>query len=245
MDINSINDQVAAARAAAAETTENKGVATTYSNTQVQPGKPVSLGEALAQGGMSVKAYLKVQPNGFLIGTDTKNLYEELAVEFRLSDVTPFYGLRFGSSPVTYLRSLDRLVEMKSKKSWAQCVTEAMQRDAKCKGDYMSADIPLTSVNDVVADKGDNKGKTLVAQGERLGLTLSVTNWKDFATFIKPYNTLVEAGKLPTDLLLRGTLKHAERSGNGNNWGAATFEDFLAIDSADATLTADQVETGE
>lgn len=241
--LENINAQIAAARANAGAVIQQAADAPTppavgqgfqppaapAAPGAVQPGRPVSLGELLAQGGMRVDVYLKADKTGFLLGTDTKNPQEELEVEFKLSDVVPFFGLRWGSTPAKYLRSFDRLTESRTKKSWATCVAEAMQADDRCRGDYASADIPFTYIGeDIVADKGD-KGKVLLAKGQSLGLTLSITNFKEFAAFIKPYDDLKAAGQIPADLMLRGKLVHKEATGGGNQYGKADFVNFIAV----------------
>jgi hypothetical protein len=247
--LDAINQQIANARAAAASGgAAAAGAPPTQDPTPpavggayqppaqpgaVAAGRPVTLGELLSQGGMRVDAYLKVDKTGFLIGTDTKNALEEITVEFKLSDVVPFFGLRWGSTPAKYLRSFDRQTESRTKKSWAACVAEAMQADSRCRGDYASADIPFTLVGeDVIAEKGENKGKALVKTGQTLGLTLSITNFKEFASFIKPYDDLRAAGQIPHDLTLRGKLVHKTAEGGGNTYGKADFVDFLAVAGA-------------
>jgi hypothetical protein len=240
-----INAQIAAARAGAtAQATTNQvapaqAAAAPAAYAAPVGGRPVTLGELLAQGGLRVDKYLKVDKVGFMIGTDEKNTYEELEVEFNLGDVVPFWGLRYGSSPAKYLRSTDRQVESRSKKPWGQCVAEAQQADSRCRGDYPSCDIPFTMVTDIIAEKGDEKGKALIEAGQTLGLTLSITNFKDFAAFIKPYDDLKAVGAIPANLRLRGKLVHKVREGGGNKYGAALFVDFVVVgDESVAAATA-------
>lgn len=239
MSLDQINEQIAnaqrAAAAGAAQAAPAVGTAVAGTATAVPAvgtvaaGKPVSLGELLAEGGMRVDAYLKVDKLGFLIGTDLKNAQDELDVEFVLADVVPFWGLRYGQQPVTYRKSFDRIVESRSKKPWAQCVAEAQAADARCRGDYPSADIPFTILKDVKAEKGDNAGKNLVSEGQTVGLTLSITNFKDFAAFIKPYEDMRAAGQLADDVILKGKLKHVTAEGGGNIYGKAHFVDFTVV----------------
>lgn len=231
-NLDAINAQIEAARAASAGVVANVPQSSTAPVVAelVQPGRAISLGEALSDSGLAVKEFLKVDKPGFLIGKDTKNYLDELQVQFYLRDVVAFRGVRFGN-PAKYLRSYDRLTEARSRKSWAQCIAEAQAADPRCKGDYASADIPFIMVNDIMATKGENAGKALISKGERLGLTLSITNWKPFSTFIKPYEDLRLAGRLPEDLLLQGTLFHVQKEANGNTWGIADFRDFKAVET--------------
>lgn len=204
------------------------------------PARPISLGEALSEGGMQVKEWLNVTNEaGFSVGKGDKLNWvpDEIEVEFRLDSVLAKRSIRYNvGSSTKFLHTVDRVTEMRSRRPWAQCIDEAQRLDPKCKGDYATADIPFVAVEDIVSTKGAQKGKVVVAKGERLGLTLSVTNWYPFRDFIKPFDDLRAAGRLPHDLLLRGKLVHKVQSGNGNTWGIATFVDFLAV--ADATEMA-------
>ncbi|AKU43597.1 hypothetical protein CPT_Seuss71 [Caulobacter phage Seuss] len=240
MSADAINASIAAARALAAnaantaadQETGGGAVAVPGAGTAVAQsgGKPVSLGEVLNQGGLRVDAYLKVDKTGFLIGTDLMNTFEEIDVEFRLGDVVPYYGLRYGASPTKYLKSFDRLVESRTKKSWQAAISEAMASDPKCRGDYPTVDIPFTMRETLTAEKGEKKGQALIEAGQTLGWTASVTNFKDFAAFIKPFDDMRTLGQIDDNLILAGKLKFKARSGNGNNWGAALFDDFKVVD---------------
>jgi len=249
MSLEAINAQVAQARAAAA----NAGAApaaptdatppvvgTPYqAPAPVQAGRPVSLGELFAQGGMSVDKYLKLDKAGIFIGTDLKNPQEELEVEFRFSDITPFWGLRYGANPVKYMRSTDRMVESRSKKPWASCVAEAQAADDRCRGDYPSADVAMTLLTkDIIADKGENKGEALIKRGQTVGLTLSVTNFKEFKAFMKPYEDLRSQGVLADDQLFRGKLVHKTAEGGGNLYGKVDFVGFELV--AESLLDAEE-----
>lgn len=238
--LQNINDQIAAARSAAAAgaTTSAEAAPPAVGSYQapatapVAAGRPVTLGELFAQGGMSVDKYLKIDKTGILLGTDLKNPQEELEVEFKISDITPFWGLRFGENPVKYLRSIDRMVESRSKKPWSQCVAEAQQVDSRCRGDYPSADVPFTLISeDIIAEKGE-RGAVLVKQGQTVGLTLSVTNFKEFKAFMKPYDDLVANGTLPADQILRGKLVHKTAEGGGQTYGKVDFVDFILVEES-------------
>jgi hypothetical protein len=233
MSMDAIKAQIEAARTAAAQvpaTVANDGGSTAVATTgAAQPGRAVSLGELLTQGGMQVKAFLKVDKSGFYIGQDSTTLVDEIDVEFTLSDVVPFFGIRYGKTPAKYLKSFDRMVDSKSRKDWSQCLREAQAADPDCRGDYPSADIPFVVLKAIPTKKGDGN---LIEVGERLGLTLSITNFKDFAAFIKPYSDLAAAGTIPADLLLQGKLVHAQKSNAANKWGAATFIGFEPVEQS-------------
>lgn len=244
--MDQINAQIAAATQAAAAGAQQLAPAAApgygapaqpayQAPAQVQPGRPVTLGEMLAQGGMKVDLYITPKEAGIVVGKDGKNTVEELEVEFKLSDVVPFFGLRYGANPVTYLRSYDRMTEARSKKPWSQCQSEAQAADPKCRGDYPAVDIPFVYVgNDIVAEKGENKGKPLVKNGQRLGWSSSITNYGEFSSFIKPYEDLRAQGQLPADLRLRGKLVHKPAEGGGQSYGKIDFVDFIAVGIGDA-----------
>lgn len=190
-----------------------------------QGGAPVSMRTMVAEAGMRPDAYLKVTPAGFNVGKDTKTFFDEIAVEFRLDNAKPFYGLRFGN-PAKYLRSYDRQVETKSRKLWATCVAEATQLDPRCTGDYPAVDLLMT-VTEAINAKG---GDLLLDVGKTLGWTSSVTNWGGWAAFIEPIYTLIDLGIIRPDAMIRGKIKHDQRSGNGNTWGLVTFDDLSVAD---------------
>jgi hypothetical protein len=220
-------------RAALAEAKANAG-AVVPANTSVPttttaaaPGRPVSTREILAQGGtIQVKAFLKVDRVAFLIGKDD-TLFKEFDVEFRFSEVEAFFGLRYGQQPAKYERSKDRQVNARNGRAWADCIAEAQRLDPRCRGDYPCVDIPFTVLKDIKSEKNE----VLVAKGERIGWTASITNFKDFKEFAKPFYDLMDAGVLAEDCLVRGKIKHEKRTGGDNAYGALTFLDFDVVDN--------------
>lgn len=234
-NIDAINATVREARAAAEQAAGSASppavhVSPANQNVSVAAGRPVSLGEMLASAGMQVKGFLKVSERGFQVGKDTTTYFDTLPVEFRISSIQPFYGVRFGN-PAKYLKSLDRLTESRTKRSWADTVAEAQRLDARCTGDYASADIPVTLMEDAIAK---DKKTVLFSAGDSLGLTLSITNFAGFAGFMKPYSGLVDKGVISSDTLLRGTLVAIQRTSGSNTWGLADFQDFNIVDEAQA-----------
>lgn len=217
-----LNDMLEQAKAAAAAvvpaSTQTTAVAA------AAPARPVSMMEMLAEGGMSVKAYLKVDKPGFTVGSDTSVYHKEFEVEFRIGDAKPYYGIRFGN-PAKYLRSYDRVTESRTRRPWADALAEAQRLDPKCKGDYRSVELPFKVLNDIQdADK-----KVLVEAGEAIGWTSSITNWKPFEEFIKPYYVRIAAGELTEDTVLRGKITHKQQKDSNNVWGLLTFGDFAVV----------------
>lgn len=186
--------------------------------------------EMVAEAGIRPDYFLKVNEFGLLIGKDTKNLLEEVEVEFRLSAPKPYYSVRFGN-PAKYLKSYDRVVETRSKKPWSQCIAEAMAADPRCTGDYASLDLLMTSTT---AIKSRDEKVVLCEAGQTLGWACSITNWALWAAFIEPYYKLMDDGYISPDALVRGKLVHTPRSSNGNNWGLIDFKDFTIVEEGQA-----------
>jgi hypothetical protein len=196
--------------------------------TAATPGRPVSTREILNQGGtMQVKTFLKVDRLAFQVGKD-EGLHKEFEVEFRFSEVQAFFGLRYGASPAKYERSNDRRVNARNGKDWAQCIAEAQRLDSRCRGDYPCVDIPFAVMKDIKSEDGKT---VIVAAGEKIGWTASITNFKDFKEFAKPFYDLMDAGVLAEDCLVRGKIKHEKRTGGENAYGALTFVDFDIVDN--------------
>jgi hypothetical protein len=225
-----MSDNLNALQEALAQARANAGaIVPSQPTTQAaNPGRAVTMREMLTQQtSMSVKSYLKVDRVAFLLGKDdTNTLFSEFDVEFRFSQAKPFFGLRYGSSPAKYDRSYDRQVNAKTGRSWADCIAQAQQIDSRCRGDYLSVDIPFT----LTAPAKDKKGKVLVEVGEAIGWTASITNYKDFAEFAKPFYALMDQGVLSEDALVRGKIVHEVRKGN-ETYGGLTFVDFELVDN--------------
>jgi hypothetical protein len=226
--LDTLRKQLAEARenAAASLPATYEGAGTAVA-TVTSPGRPISTRELLAQGSnnMQVKTFLKVDRVAFLLGKDD-TLFKEFEVEFRMSEVVAFFGLRYGSTPARYERSLDRRVNARNGKDWAQCIAEAQRLDQRCRGDYRCVDVPFTVLKDYKSDSGE----VLVAAGEKIGWTSSITNFKDFEQFAKDIYDMIDAGIVGEDVLLRGKIKHEKRTGGDNAYGALTFVGFDVAD---------------
>lgn len=223
-ELNAVLDQAKAAAAATVVSQPVSNVPATYGAPQA-PARPVSMMEMLAEGGMSVKAYMKVDKPGFTIGSDTSVYHKEFNVEFRLADAKPFYSIRYGS-PAKYLRSIDRVTETRSRRPWADALVEAQRLDVKCKGDYRAVEIPFVVLQDIL----DGDKKVLVSEGEAIGWTSSITNWKPFAEFIGPYFQMIASGQITDDTVLRGKIVHFQGKSDANTWGLVHFKDFAIVE---------------
>lgn len=227
--MDSINQQIAQARAAAGAITTT---APQQSSVPSLPtgGRPVSMREMMAEG-VSVKTFLKPDAAGILVGKDTVTTFEEIPVEFRLNEPKPFYGLRYGQTPVVYKKSYDRLVESRSKRPWADVVAEAQRMDSRCTGDYRAVDVPFTVLVDLMPKKGD---EPLAKAGDKIGWTSSVTNWAEFEALMRPYFTLIDQGIIDENALIRGKVVHVQKTKTGvKPWGALEFHDFQLVDESE------------
>lgn len=231
--LNALNEALAQAKAAAANTAvapvEGGGNVVAMS-APVQPGRAISMREMVAESGMSVDHYMKVDKPGFTIGKDTTTYLKEIEVEFRLDAAKPFYGVRYGN-PAKYLRSYDRMTESRTKRPWADVVAEAGRQDPRCTGDYRAVDIPFVAVNTITASDGKT---TLAEKGDTLGWTSSVTNWKRWQAFIEPFLRMMDAGQIGEDALVRGKILHVQEKNGQHVWGAVDFGDFTIVDAGSA-----------
>lgn len=220
-NMEAINAALAAARQAAASSVNAVPATTTQASTPapVVATRPVSMREMVQESGMRPDAYLKVTAAGFNVGKDTKTFFEELPVEFRIGAAKPFYGLRYGN-PAKYERSYDRQYNARSKKDWSACVAEAARLDPRCTGDYPAVDLLMVVTEDI---KGKD-GSVLLEKGKTLGWTSSVTNWGEWVAFIEPIYALQDAGIIVGDPMVRGKIVHAQKSKEGNTWGAVNFD---------------------
>lgn len=234
--IDAINAAVAAARAAAGQAVAPLAAANSNVPAVAQApvgGRPVSMREMVQEAGVRADHFLKVDKPGFLVGKDTKTYLEEIEVEFRLDAAKAYWGIRFGN-PAKYLKSYDRLLDSRTKKSWAQCIAEAAQADPRCTGDYPAVELAMVSVKEIKSKSGE----TLVEPGQTLGWNSSITNWSLWTSFIEPYFNLMDAGVVPSNALVRGKIFHNQKTANGNTWGLVSFQDFQVVADAQAAAAA-------
>jgi hypothetical protein len=202
----------------------------------VAGGRPVSMREMLAESAVSVDAYLKLRDTGFTIGDDVKTTFDDIKVRFKFSDAKPFYGVRYGN-PAKYEKSLDRIVNVRNKRPWAECVAEAMRADSRCRGDYRSLDLAFTMVETLTAKDGKT---VLIEAGQKLGWTASVTNWKFWVEFAEPFYKLMDAGVITDEVMVEGTIHHEVMSNKENTWSVLTFVDCDIVDCDIVGLNGDE-----
>lgn len=216
MSNQSIAEAIAAAQAAASSLPAVAAAASTAVSTQVAtPGAPLGLDDMLS-GGVAVDHWLKVTQFGLTIGDKTKPL-DEIEVYLDMSEIAYNYAVKYQlNGSAVYHKSYDRVTDAQGG-SWAETLMKAKQIDAKS-FEYRSAEIPLVAA---VAVESQKKGENACEAGERLGLTLSTTGWKNFQNFV---NELKRKQIDPRTATVKLTLGFEQKTKTGvNPWGIPTF----------------------
>jgi hypothetical protein len=107
----------------------------------------------------------------------------------------------------------------------------AQKVDPKAKP-YRSADIPLIAVEDIVSTK--QKGKVLLEKGQAVGISLSTTNWKNWASFWKGLQSANIDTKTTKVLVKLGY--EDKTNAAGNEWAVFTFEFLSVVDDVEDYL---------
>ena len=176
----------------------------------LQRGKPMTMDD-MATGSIQVDSWLGVKEHGFVVGPDKVLVTDELIVTLDLTAIAPHKAVKFGN-PATYLKTYDG-VTCATGGSWESALARAARIDPNSR-EYPSCDLPMTLTHDVVA-----KGKTVAPLGERLGISLSTTNWGAWRTF---YDTCTKAGL--AGQVVKVKLGYERRTNRNNNvWGIVTF----------------------
>lgn len=171
-----------------------------------------SMAAFVESGGISVEEYLRMDQAGFQLG-DMKKYFDSLIVELDMSAVIPIYQSRGEAGGKTqFIKSYDGVTTPQGQ-NFQQAVAH-LQATTKCTGIYSTAEIPVELLEDVT------DGTVTIAAGTTVGITPSLTGWKEFQSFVK---------KLTKDGLQDATLKvkvvHLMRTNSNNNkWGVPTFE---------------------
>jgi hypothetical protein len=176
------------------------------------PGRRLTMDD-FSGASMAVDSWLGVNEHGLLLGPNKALYTEPLKVRINLPDVAAHECVKFGNPP-TYLKTYDG-VTCASGGTWAQALDRARKADPNSRS-YPSADIPMTAVEDVFIGKSR---EPVVRMGERLGHTLSTTNWANWYRF---YDLCRQKGLAGGEVTVE---LGAERRSNkhGNTWGVMTF----------------------
>ena len=217
--MSNIEDAIAAAKKAAAATTEAPAAdaapaydppAVVAPNAPPVAVAPVTM-DQLMKSTIQADYWLKVNEYGLTLGK-SDDLVQEVIVDMDMVDVRPGFGYRAGSNPPKYWKTYDKLYGI-SGEPWSECLRQARIIDPNVR-EYPLVDFVGTLVEDV---KG---GKTVLAQaGETVAHTTSVTNWKNFNNFYRGLQKLSME-----DQIVRVKLGKEKRSGNGNTWGVLSFD---------------------
>lgn len=225
---DSIAAAIAAAQGAAAELAAQQGALATQTSTgtavgAVSAGAPLGLDDMMG-GGVSVDHWLKVTPFGLTIGDKTKPL-DELEVFIDMSEIAYSFQIKYQlNGKAVYHRTYDRVLDAQGG-AWVETMRKAQQIDPKAY-EYRSAEIPATLSHAV---ESKEKGKNAAEAGERVGLTLSTTGWKQFQTFVKD---LARKGIDPKSATIKLTLGYETKQKAGvNDWGVPTFLKAEEVDT--------------
>lgn len=224
---DALNDVLAQAQAAAATFVQPQGAGNTNALTAAPTttnalAKP-SMESALTGGGMTVDEYLQSKAEGFRISKEMKGLLEEIVVDIDMTDVTFIYSSRHESGGQTkFLKSYDGVTTDSGQNFQAAINAAAAGPGVKSSGIYQSVEIPCELVEDVK----DPKSTLVVHAGTMVGITPSVTGFKEFQKWLK------KLAKEDPSLLkntIRAKVTHMKRTNSNNNeWGVVTFEKIAA-----------------
>lgn len=216
---NSALDRVMgqAETAAAGFAAPSLSVENTQLATQNAPGalaKP-NLAQFAEAGGITVDEYLRMDQAGFQIGSDMKKYFEEMVVELDMNEVVPIYSVRGEAGGNTkFIKSYDG-VTTPNGENFQQAAAH-LEATTKCSGIYQTAEIPVTLLEDV----SDTGASATIPEGTRVGITPSLTGFKEFQSFVR---TLTKQGMV--DAVVKVRVKHLMRTNRNNNkWGVPVFE---------------------
>lgn len=221
----SIQDAIAQAKEAAANSLPSGALATQAGNTSIgvpmTSGAPLDVDDMLSSG-VSVDHWLKFSEHGIAIGDKTKPM-DDLVVYLDMSEIAYCYQIKYQlNGAAKYHRSYDRVTE-NGGGSWMETIRQAQQIDAKAY-EYRSAEIPV-----VASESYSNKDGVTVNAGDRLGLTLPTTGWKPFEGFLRD---LKKAGVDIKTGVVRLTLGHKVMTKAGvKPWAIPQFLSFEEIDA--------------
>lgn len=223
----SIDDMIAQANAAAAGVANQglpaqtggavtiiEGSATNVAPARAPAGAAMTLDD-MDSGSLSVDVWLKLSEHGFTIG-DNSTMFDEIKVGIIAENLNPHRSVRCTVGTDTkYFRSTDGQTEARTGRPWGDVVAECMRRDEKCTGDYVTTDIPLIAMEQLVCKKTK---AVLVEVGQLIGTTIPMTGVKYFTPFRK--NVLQ---RNPRDAVMVGKITHLRLEKGTNKWGVIDF----------------------
>lgn len=173
-----------------------------------------SLATFVAQGGIQVDLFLRMDQAGFQLGDEMKKYFETMEVSIDLRKVVPIYSARGETGGNTkFLKSYDGISTPQGQ-NFQQAVAH-LQATTKCTGIYPTVEIPCT----LLADVKSTDGVTIKA-GTTVGITPSLTGFGEFQRF---FSELQDAGL--DQAIVKVNVNHKMRTNTNNNkWGVAVFE---------------------
>ena len=167
-----------------------------------------------------VGGFLKVDEFGLSIDTDRKKL-ESIKVSIDMTEDKGFWvkdQIKWGNSPVNYASRYDGVLADNGL-PWAEVVARAMRVDPKAKV-FDSADIILTVLEPIPQGTKDKPAES-IAVGTKLGLGLSMSNWRNWEDF---YGTVSEARLIGSAVEVELSAQEVVGKKNGLTWGVVGFK---------------------
>lgn len=219
-----MNDAIAAAKLAAANIVDAEVTHETLPATSNHDAVPVNYTRPSMESrsgskgiGQAVAHWLKVDEFGLSIDADRKKL-EEVLVEIDMTEGLGFMvkdTIKWGNTPVNYA-SLYEGQMADNGQPWGEVVQRAMRADPRAKV-FPSADIILTVVDPIEQSKGAEP----IAVGVKVGLTLSMSNWRNWEVF---YGEVSKAGLIGQNVKARLHGQEVLGKKNGLTWGVVAFD---------------------
>lgn len=182
-------------------------------------GSPLSFLDLTGGQIIAIDHWLKVNEFGLLSLGKGDGMVRSIAATLAMIEVRYCYQIKFGH-PVKYRKTYDRTWSTEQR-PWDAEVEEAIRIDPKAY-EYRSADLPFTLLEDVVSLDGE----VLATAGQRIGKTLSATEFKPFSRFVQG---LYQAGHEPEGCNPVGTywvmLTCEGRKGPGTRYGVLIVSD--------------------
>lgn len=218
-----IADAINKAQAAAGEIIDAEVTAvTTHRSTEPVTYQKPSMETMGNTGGISsvVDDWLKVSEDGLKIG-DNKGLVDSIEGEILMVEDEGFFvkqSIKWGN-PVNYASTYDGRVSDRGG-SWPDQVEKVQRIDPNARA-FPSADIIITLTAPVKLKD------VTIAAGTKIGTTLSMSNWRDWAEF---YRDVQKAGLMgePVDAVISAVAVTGKK--NNLTWGILNFA--LAQDAA-------------
>ena len=177
-----------------------------------------SMSDVVNGGGLTVDEYLTNKAEGFRIGKEMKGLLDEVVVEIDMSDVAVIYSSRHELNGKTeFLKSYDGVRTDRGENFQAK-IAHYDATGWKGSGIYQTVEIPAELVEDVK----DPKSSLVIHEGTMIGITPSLTGFKEFQKFVKKLNKTNP--ELVNDVV-KVKVTHIKRTNSNNNeWGVCGFE---------------------